>query len=173
VTVPRGKDAHAISGFNFRMNEIQGAIGLVQLHRLDHVLERQCNNKFLIKKELVKVDGLRFRDLTFPDGDGGDTLVFFVPTSKQAQEVSLYLESKGIGTKILPEAMNWHFSGNWSHMLGRFSQFRVDRLASLWPRSDEILGRAIAIPISVRMTEELIYSIIQSVKEAAERHLYA
>ena len=33
-----------ISGFNFRMTEMQGAVGLAQLKKLDFILNKQRNN---------------------------------------------------------------------------------------------------------------------------------
>lgn len=165
-SVPRGKDPHHIGGFNFRMGEIQGAIGLVQLGRLSDVLERQRRNKLFLKRELSKINALRFRELPCSDGDGGDTLVFSLPSVSQAQEVASYLGRKGVGLKILPDALNWHFSGNWPHLLERFPRFQVKDLSALWPRSADILHRAIAIPISVLMSEKEIAGIIESVKGA-------
>ena len=52
VNFPRGRDTRNIFGFNYRMTEIQGAIGKVQLKKLDSMIsdnKRRYNN---VEKEL-------------------------------------------------------------------------------------------------------------------------
>lgn len=165
--VPRGEDSHSIAGFNYRMNEIQGAIGKVQLSRLDFVLAEQRKNKARIKKAIADIPGLEFRDLPDPEGDGGDTLVFFLPDEKIASQFNKFLASEKIDTKILPSAMNWHFVGNWNHIIRYCPPYRLDA----WPKSAGLLRRAIALPISVKMTDAQIERIISGVKKAAQEVL--
>jgi 8-amino-3,8-dideoxy-alpha-D-manno-octulosonate transaminase len=165
--VPRGEDSHGITGFNYRMNEIQGAIGRVQLVRLDQVIADQRRNKAQIKKALAGIPGIEFRELPDPDGDGGDTLAFFLPSAQAAKAVNQFLAKEKIDTKILPSAMNWHFAGNWSHMIKLLPPFRTDA----WPRSEALLKRAIALPISVRMSAEQIKKVIDGVNRAAKQVL--
>lgn len=177
-SVPRGSDAHRISGFNYRMMELSGAIGLVQLGRLDKVLARQRASKARIvdelnQQELMGPGLLRFREDVDPDGDGGDTLVFFAPTAQQARGIESHLASKGIGTKILPEALNWHFAGNWTHLLSQHPGYEGRDLPSLWPQSGDLLHRAIALPIGVLMTEQEAVDVAHAVGEAVERHQHA
>jgi len=165
--VPRGEDSHSITGFNFRMNEIQGAIGKVQLGRLDQVLAAQRRNNARIKEGIAGIPGLEFREQPDPNGDGGDTLAFFLPNAAKAKAFNQILAREKIDTKILPSAMNWHFAGNWSHMIRFLPPFRVDA----WPQSESLLKRSIALPISVRMSEEQIKKVIEGVKRAAKEVL--
>ncbi len=165
--VPRGEDSHSITGFNYRMNEIQGAIGRVQLGRLDRVLADQRRNKAQIKKVIAEIPGIEFRELPDPNGDGGDTLAFFLPNAQAAKAFNQSLAKEKIDTKILPSAMNWHFAGNWSHMIKLLPPFRTDA----WPRSEALLKRAVALPISVRMSEAQIQKVIDGVKRAAKEVL--
>jgi len=165
--LPRGEDSHSMTGFNYRMNEIQGAMGKVQLTRLDFVLAEQRKNKAEIKKALGEIPGIQFRDLPDPAGDGGDTLAFFLPEARAARAFNEFLAKEKIDTKILPSAMNWHFVGNWNHIIQYCPPFRLDA----WPQSGALLKRAIALPISVRMSGEQIRRIIQGVQRAAKEVL--
>ena len=165
--VPRGEDSHSITGFNFRMNEIQGAIGKVQLARLEQVLAAQRRNNARIKEGIAGIPGLEFRDQPDPNGDGGDTLAFFLPNAPAAKAFNQFLAKEKIDTKILPSAMNWHFAGNWNHMIQCLPPFRVDA----WPQSEGLLKRAIALPISVRLSEEQINKVIDGVNRAAKEVL--
>jgi 8-amino-3,8-dideoxy-alpha-D-manno-octulosonate transaminase len=149
------------------MNEIQGAIGKVQLARLEFVLAEQRRNKGEIKKAIGKIPGVEFRDLPDPAGDGGDTLAFFLPEAKVAKAFNDFLAKEKIDTKILPSAMNWHFVGNWNHIIQYCRPYRTDA----WPKSEALLRRAIALPISVRMSGEQIQRVIDGVRRAAKEVL--
>jgi 8-amino-3,8-dideoxy-alpha-D-manno-octulosonate transaminase len=165
--LPRGEDSHSITGFNYRMNEIQGAMGKVQLDRLDFVLAEQRRHKAEIKKAIGEIRGIEFRDQPDPAGDGGDTLAFFLPDAQKARAFNESLAKGKIDTKILPSAMNWHFVGNWNHIIQHCPPYRTDA----WPRSEALLKRAIALPISVRMSDEQIRRIIDGVRQAAKEVL--
>ena len=165
--LPRGEDSHSITGFNYRMNEIQGAIGKVQLNRLDFVLGEQGKHKAEIKRGIAGIPGIEFRDLVDPAGDGGDTLAFFLPDGQTARAFNDFLAQEKIDTKILPSAMNWHFVGNWNHIIQYCPPYRTDA----WPKSEALLKRAIALPISVRMNEDQIRRIIDGVQRAAKEVL--
>ena len=156
--VPRGKDSHPCTGFNYRMNELQAAIGIVQLGRLDYVLSEQRKNKKQIKDAISSRKDIEFRDLPDEEGDGGDTLIFFFENSEKAQELEKILTRKGIGTKILPSALDWHYAGRWQHMEGKIKPDGKNLV-----RTGGLLNRAIAIPISVNMAQEEIQNIIDAI----------
>jgi dTDP-4-amino-4,6-dideoxygalactose transaminase len=63
--------------------------------------------------------------------------------------------------------MNWHFAGNWNHMINLLPPFRTQA----WPKSEALLTRAIAIPISVIMSPEQIQRIIGALRQAAKEVL--
>ncbi len=165
--VPRGEDSHSMTGFNYRMTEIQGAMGRVQLQRLDFVLAEQRKHKNQIKKAVAEIPGVEFRDQPDAEGDGGDTLAFFLPDAGTAKEFNAVLAKEKVDTKILPSAMNWHFVGNWNHIIQFCPPFRTDA----WPQSGALLKRAIALPISVRMSEEQIAKVMAAVRKAAKKVL--
>lgn len=162
--LPRGEDSHSITGFNYRMNELQGAIGKVQLSRLNFVLSEQRRNKARIKKAIADLPGIEFRDQPDPEGDGGDTLAFFLPDEKAATKFNAILAKEKIDTKILPSAMNWHFVGHWNHIIQYCPPYRLDA----WPKSETLLKRAIALPISVKMNDEQINKVIEGIRKAAQ-----
>ncbi len=156
--VPRGKDSHSYTGFNYRMNELQGAMGIVQLGRLDYVLSQQRKNKKQIKDAISSRGDIEFRDLPDEEGDGGDTLIFFLENNEKAGELEKTLTEKGIGTKILPSALDWHYAGRWHHMKGK-----IKPDGETLVKTGELLDRAIAIPISVKMSQEEVQMIIDAI----------
>lgn len=150
-SVPRGLDPKEICGFNYRMNELQAAIGMAQLKRLDSMLERQRDNKRSLKEGLNDLRGIGFRDMLDPDGDGGDTLVLVFKNAKKASLFASRLAEERIGTKILPDALGWHFFGNWPHIAARIRKYASKDLSRLMPRSRKILGKCVALPVGLEM----------------------
>ncbi len=146
------------------MNEIQGALGLAQISRLDYVLSQQRKNNAAIKKAIQNIPGIEFRDQPDPSGDGGDTLAFLLPNAQVAKAFNQALARRKVDTKILPSAMNWHFIGNWNHIIEFCRPYRVDA----WPKSEGILKRAIALPIAVHMAPEQIQRVSEGVLQAAK-----
>lgn len=158
---PRGKDTRSSPGFNYRMTEIQAAIGLAQIKKLDTIISKQRQNKNLIKEGLSDL-GLDFRIIHDPDGDIGDTLIFFLHTKDLAEKFASKLYENSLGTKNLPDALQWHFAGTWNHLFVDFPQ--LQNCSTLWPVSRAFLERAIALPINVNMSESNIEHVVKTVR---------
>jgi 8-amino-3,8-dideoxy-alpha-D-manno-octulosonate transaminase len=181
--VPRGKDTRSKPGFNFRMTEIQACIGLAQLKKLNDIIERQRKNKATIKAGISSC-GLEFRLLHDPDGDIGDTLIFFLPSEKQAQRFAEELGRRNLSTKNLPDALDWHFAGTWRHMMRHFAcvqktpETPSDAAVTCACHGDTsrcvcdaLLRRAVALPVNVKMTGADIAHVVESVRAIAKQVL--
>ena len=53
--VPRWEDTRSSSGFNYRMSELQGAVGISQLKKLSFIVEQQRESRDLIFNKLSKI----------------------------------------------------------------------------------------------------------------------
>lgn len=166
--VPRWEDTRTGSGFNFRMMELQGAVGLAQLRKLPIVVKNQQKNSELIWDAIKDIPGVTPREA--PEGTLGtaDALVFFAPTSQAALNCRQSLLSAGISTKILPEAITWHFAGTWNHMPELVAAHNGE-LANAFPQSREILSRAVSIPVSVNLTGDFTTKVFEAVQSALEK----
>jgi 8-amino-3,8-dideoxy-alpha-D-manno-octulosonate transaminase len=176
--VPRGKDSRSKPGFNFRMTEMQAVIGLTQLKKLPSIIGGQRSNKAAVKNG-IKDCGFEFRRLHDKEGDIGDTVIFFLDSETQALRMAEELGRKNLGTKNLPDALDWHFAGTWRHIFHRLScttatatgsdkagcacHFDVNRCACAG-----LLRRAVALPVNVKMTPDEIQFMVQSVRSIAE-----
>lgn len=147
-SVPRWEDTRSSSGFNFRMMELQGAIGLAQLTKLDIVISAQRSNRDLIWNEIKDIEGVLSREILVDSYDTADALVFFLPDEGSAQSCRGNLIKDNLGTKILPEAYSWHFAGTWDHM-PELKKRHNDDLVSAFQKSELLLRKAVALPISV------------------------
>lgn len=159
---PRGKDTRSGPGFNYRMTELQAAIGLSQLKKLDFIIQKQRENKKIIKEGIENLD-ITFRMLTDEKGDIGDTLIFFLKNKEIAQKIALKIYENGLGTKNLPDALTWHFSGTWEHLFKEFPTLK--NCTDKWPASKNLLERAIALPVNVKMSETDIEKTIECIKK--------
>jgi len=149
--LPRWEDSRSSSGFNYRMNELQGAVGLAQLKKLDYVVSEQRKNADLIKES---ISDLPIEMRTVPDGsfETADALVFFVESNQTARRCRDALLKAGLGTKILPEAITWHFAGTWDHMPGLVNCYGKD-LTNAFPKSLDLLNRSVSLPIAINMVD--------------------
>ncbi len=168
---PRGKDTRKFWGFNYKATELQGAIGLAQLKKIDYVLQKQKENKQKIKDAVIEIKNIEFREIPDIDGDTGDTLIFFVENKDKANNFAKLLAERGLGTKNLPDAIDWHYAGAWNHIFGNYPEFRGKDLNEVFAKSTELLRRAIALPIMVNMQEEQIDKIINAIKEISKQIL--
>lgn len=152
---PRGRDTRSIIGLNLRMSELQAAVGLAQLDKLDFIVNRNRHNKKLLKSLISHNKNIHFRKIVQEDGDLADTLIFYFNKKEETDRfVSIYNEN-GYFTKNLPDAIDWHFSGTWNHMFVNDKNYK-NTWSKEWPLTDDLLRRSISIPILVNHTDEQI-----------------
>ena len=178
-TVGRGDEGRSILGFNYRMNELQGALGLAQLRKLDYIVGEQRKNKAAIRNELAKIAGIGFRPIPDPAGDTATFLGFSFPDEGAAQRFQKVLKEEGTDT-FLYKDNTWHYVPRWEHFLAQstansrkypFSNplydGNPDYGTHLIPRSEDILGRFLFMVIPVKMTEEAFRKVAQGIEKAA------
>jgi 8-amino-3,8-dideoxy-alpha-D-manno-octulosonate transaminase len=176
----RALDGRTTLGFNYRMNEIQGALGLAQLRKLDYIVAEQRKNKESIKEALRPVAGVKFRDIPDPDGDTATFLAFNLPTEAATKAFQKALSAQGIDTVRYKDNL-WHYVPNWEHFLARATanskkypfnnqtyKGKVDYRREDIPQAEDILGRTLVMGIQVKMPEEKIAGIKKGIKKAAE-----
>ena len=157
----RDEEGALLPGFNFRMTELQGAIGLVQLSKLDMILEKQRQNKKLLKNALRDCP-FQFRKICDANGDIGDALVFFLDTVDQTNRFVEKIKEAGLGTKNLPDAIRWHFAKYWEHLF-LANGSKESNWNSRWTSSAALLERAVALPIMVKTSEDDIYKTAEKI----------
>jgi 8-amino-3,8-dideoxy-alpha-D-manno-octulosonate transaminase len=150
--VPRWEDTRASSGFNFRMTEMQGAVGLAQLKKLSTVVSAQRKNRDSMWSAINNLPGITAREVPVGSYETADALVFSVKDNATARQCRDALVAEGLSTKILPEAVTWHFAGTWSHMPELVARHGGD-LSKAFASSLTRLERAVSLPVVVKMDE--------------------
>ena len=162
---PRGRDTHRIFGFNFRTTEINAAIGIEQLKKLDHIVENNRKNYAIYKSELEKIDELTFRKIPKKNTPLCDCLIFSFPNPAQADAFVNLINEKGLGTKNVPDAIEWHFARYWDHI------FDSEQIKEETEVSHEILSKCVAIPILSQMSKDDVVRNSETYRECASMAL--
>jgi 8-amino-3,8-dideoxy-alpha-D-manno-octulosonate transaminase len=159
----RGMEDHFVMGSNFRIGEMNAAIGLAQMRKLPWVLEQNRKNKKYIKDRLKEIEGLTFRKLSDETGDSATFLNFFVPSKEIAQKLFAQFAEDGVGGIANWYTNMYHFINQWDHVkelkfpaklaihdLGAPQDYKNMTL----PKSEEVISRLICIGISCVWKEE-------------------
>jgi len=174
----RGGEGRRFIGFNYRMMEIQGAIGLAQLAKLDSMIGSQKKNKALLKEAAGKIPGVSFREILDEEGDSATFLAFMLPDREQAGRVNQVLRDNGAGAINFGEN-TWHFYPRWEHLLGAktpskdgwpFTQGGKRRVMydpEALPQSAGIMGRTLVYQVPVKLGDEQKTTMLAALKKAA------
>jgi 8-amino-3,8-dideoxy-alpha-D-manno-octulosonate transaminase len=132
-----------VLGLNFRMNEITAAVGLAQLGKIDKIIGtlRQKRSKF--KSLISKTGGFKFRILNDPEGDCATICTVIFDTSERAAKVS-----RSLGSKTVDQS-GWHVYANMEHVLNHLKQVGQPHTKGSYPKTDDILSRAMNISVGV------------------------
>lgn len=161
----RGADKHPHIGTNFRLSELNAAVGVAQVAKLDHILDVQRTHKALLKSGLAGLRRLQFRELPDPAGDSATFLSFLLPTEDEARQAAQALGTAGVDGCFYWYDNNWHYHRKWDHIKtfaspGRLSIDRFgygpDLTKIALPQSDAIMGRTISMLIKLRWTEDQV-----------------
>lgn len=176
----RGGELRRFTGFNYRMMELQGAIGIAQLAKLDSMVVAQQKNKALLKEASSQIPGIHFRKIEDESGDSATFFSFMLEDKEQCAKVNQHLRSCGQGAINWSEN-NWHFYPKWEHLLGAktvtFSGYPFTRDGGkrkivydpkLLPQSSAILERTLTIPVSIKMPDEQLEKICSALKGAVK-----
>ncbi len=136
--IPRGIDDADMPGFNYRMTELQAAVGLSQIKKLDFII-RESKKRFLLIQKIIG-EKVNLRKIYEKSEPNYDTIIFKIKNKSKRKKIVNYLVRSGVGTKNLPDAIKWHFAYFWKHAITK-NQLKHTL------KSKKILEQYIAIPI--------------------------
>lgn len=161
----RGADNHPHIGTNYRLSELNAAVGVAQLAKLDRILETQRAHKAQLKDGLADIRRLQFRELPDPAGDSATFLSFMLPTEDNARQAAKSLGAAGVDGCFYWYDNNWHYHRKWDHIktlaspgrlpIDRFG-YGADLTKIALPQSDAIMGRTISMLIKLRWTQDQV-----------------
>ena len=135
-------------GFNYRMNEVEAAVGLNQIKKLDNSLKKRKQNYKIIKSYLSKFDDLFY----FPDNFGASESSYYcmnIILNKKIENLRNllqdYLKEKKIGTSIhYPSAVPLftYYKKKYGYKSGDF------------PVAENIGFNTLSLPLAQHVSEE-------------------
>ena len=159
----RGAETHPFLGYNFRISELNAAVGLAQFRRLDAFLDLQKKHYSILRHALEPIDGVTFR--TVPEGgvESYAFLNFFLDDLETARGVIQSFKANGVDACFHYYDNNWHYIRKWEHLKDKKSLYPLSQelkngLNYLkykdFSKSDHFIGRNISCLIKLSWTKE-------------------
>lgn len=128
-------------GINYRLSDINSAIGREQLKRLDTILERRARNFYVLKNGLAGLDHVAVLDVTTADQTNSHyclTAVLDGSLADQRTEIIRRLNAAGVGTSVY-----------YPHPIPRLRYYREKYGEDLarFPNATRISDQSIALPV--------------------------
>ncbi|MFH1537403.1 MAG: DegT/DnrJ/EryC1/StrS aminotransferase family protein [bacterium] len=147
-------------GYNFRMNEIQAAIGIEQLKRLDGFLQKRKENYEALQKGLLEIDEI---ELLESDVEGFTcnhyclSAILKKDIALKRFEIVEHLKRNGVGTSV-------YYPRPVPHMTYYREKYGFDE--NSFPGASRISYRSIALPVGPHLNGEDMEYIIDTMKKA-------
>ena len=153
-SVRRGIGLPRFAGWNFRASEIQGAVGRVQLTRLDGLLERMRANQAFLTERVGALPGLTLRRANDEGGDAGICLIAFAESADLAAEAVVALRLEGVEAMRIydPQTPDLHVYPFWQPIFEALAE--AGRPAPECPQTLDLLERSIHIDVSPLCDEQ-------------------
>jgi perosamine synthetase len=149
--------AFEVVGYNYRMTDLQGAIGVVQLKKLDRFIDERQKWADYYKSELSGIPWLRLPQVAKGFKHGWQSYVSFVDETKapmKRNEIMEVLQQKGISTRPGTHAV---------HMLDVYAKMYALSPGD-FPGAYDANEYSMAIPLHNRMTKEDYQYIVEVLK---------
>ncbi|WP_274362342.1 DegT/DnrJ/EryC1/StrS family aminotransferase [Paenibacillus thermotolerans] len=169
-------------GENYRMSELQAALGLAQSTRLDEVVGKLRKIKRRIVEGLSSVDNIQLQRIPDPEGDVSYSFVFYVADHETALAFSDRLSAEGIPNGSIRNNgfADRHIYVNWDYILEKRGtsdkdnpwncqsyKGNVQYSKNMCPNTLELLSRALAVSLHQNMTDEDCDDVINAIKKVA------
>lgn len=159
----RGAETHPFLGYNFRISELNAAVGLAQVRRLPEFISIQKKNYTIIREALSQIPEVTFRSVPEGGEESYAFLNFFLPDLVSARKVSKAFKDDGIDGCFHYYDNNWHYVRKWDHLTNLKSLYPISKevkegllylQTKSFEQSDHFIGRNISCLIKLSWSEE-------------------
>lgn len=171
LDIERGAEDKCGLGLNFRMSEIEGALGLVVLKKMDYAISLLRETKRRIV-EGVEGTGLKLRDVPNPDGEIPTHIVFMLPTAEAAKKFTEVTAAEGMPTNVVVDN-TWHYAKHWKALQDYGGTEVGGNVAPSYApetmaKTDAILSRAVLWCPPLLCSEETCAKMVNALRVAAK-----
>ena len=144
-------------GYNYRMTDLQGALGCVQLKKLDSFIDERSKWASYYEQQLSSIEWIKTPSFTSDFKHGWQSYVLLIDEEKSPitrNQIMEKLQELGISTRPGTHAV---------HMLGFYAN-RYKMLPSDFPGAQIANDKSISIPLHNRMVKEDYQYIVNAIK---------
>lgn len=146
-----------LMGFNYRMTDLQGAVGVVQIKKLDTFIQERSKWAHFYKNELKSIPWLSLPEFSADYSHGWQSFVTMIDESKaplKRNDIMEKLQQAGISTRPGTHAV---------HMLD-FYKNKFELKADDYPGARDANNFSMAIPLHNRMTPDDYQYVVQTIR---------
>ena len=169
----RGKEGHPILGINYRISELNAAVGLAQLRKLPDIVARQREVHQIHQNAFQNIPEVTFRRVPDPTGDTCTFLSFFLPTEERAKEIVQKFQEIGLDSWAYWYPNNWHYYKQWNHLKTLSVPAPICAMAFKhcpdysklhMPVSDSYISRMISIAIRLTWSDDKLNDRVRKIQ---------
>jgi perosamine synthetase len=146
-----------VLGYNYRMTDLQGAIGIIQLKKLNQFIEERSKWANYYMEKLGSISWISLPSFSNDYKHGWQSFVLLIDEKKapcSRNEIMEYMQKAGISTRPGTHAV---------HMLGFYKE-KYKIKPKDFPGAQEANDKSISIPIHNKMIKEDFEYIVYSLK---------
>jgi 8-amino-3,8-dideoxy-alpha-D-manno-octulosonate transaminase len=171
----RGMEAHPILGRNFRLSELNAAVGLAQMRKIEKIRATKKRNKAVMVDVLSDIPDIKWRAYADRNGDSGTFVNFFLPTQAIARKAVDQMRADGVGGFDYWYENMYHFINQWEHLKAMKTPFKlpVHELGSSQdyhkmelPESQHVIGRLLSFGTKLAYSEDECQSAAEKIKSS-------
>ena len=149
---------HNEIGYNFRLTNIQAALGVAQLEKLQSYIKIKRKNYGIYKTEISKIPGLKIADV--PDYAKSNYWFYCMQIDeciygKDRDELMKYISANGIQTRPI-----WYLN----HLQQPFKNFQNYKIEKAF----DLVRKTLNIPCSVNIKKSEIEQVIEALKSGTK-----
>lgn len=176
----RGMEPHPILGFNYRIGELNAAVGLAQTRKVPQIRETNRKYKKMLTELLSKTEGIGFAKIADPDGDSATFLNLLMPDTASARRVVDEFNNAGVAGFDYWFLNMYHFINQWDHIkeMRTASRLPVQLLGApqdyanlQLPKSQEVIGRLVSFGIRCTWKEEDVIALADKISVCVKKAL--
>jgi perosamine synthetase len=147
---------HDRLGFNYRLSDVQCALGVAQLERLDGMLADRARVAARYSEALAGIEGLTLP----PDVPGRSWFVYVVqiPPGRDRDETIRALRERGVASKPYLPAI---------HLMS-FYRERFGHREGEFPVCEDVAARSVALPFFPQLSDDEVETVAQALRAVVQ-----
>ncbi|HRO42452.1 MAG TPA: DegT/DnrJ/EryC1/StrS family aminotransferase [Flavipsychrobacter sp.] len=178
IGAKRGMEEHPVLGFNYRIGELNAAVGVAQTRKVPHIREVNRKYKKMLTEMLSQTEGISFAHIADPEGDSATFLNILMPDAETAKRVVDEFNDAGVVGFDYWFLNMYHFINQWDHIkeMRTASKLPIEILGApqdyanlQLPKSQEVMSRLISFGIRCTWAEEQVQQLAERISECVKK----